>query len=302
VQRRAAAGGLRSTTPKRWFVAVAAVLLTVAAGTGCGRKARPKKARPAPPEPIVPAASASAVLDESAAGWLADLPAATGTVAAGSTVWAALPEVGSNMASVGVFTVEKTGNDGISLMDKLGQRRRGVPYALVHEVRSSNRLEVGSVALCHSWTTSAMLARVVKVKGRHVLVQYDWSGATKQAVVEHAEPMRVGIEPLAFVGYPKFGRLSKGLVIALSDSRGWVLTGSGHVEPHRRSELVKLGIRSNPYRVGDSVRAYSWTGGFEQGTIREVVEPRVRYTVDLQGDRAPRPYFFADLVPSSPAP
>ncbi|MBW2525010.1 MAG: hypothetical protein JRI23_12570 [Deltaproteobacteria bacterium] len=206
------------------------------------------------------------------------------------------------MASVGIYTVEQVGSRGVSLVDKLGQRRRGVPGALVHPIGSPSRLEAGQAALCHSWTTSATIARVVKVKGGHVLVQYDWAGATKQAVAEHAEPLRTGVEPLAYVGFPKLGQISKGLVVALDDRHGWISTGSGHVEMHPRSALTKLRIRALPYRAGDAVLAYSWTGGFERGTIEKVLESPVRYSVDLEVDRAPRAYFFADLQPRERTP
>lgn len=274
------------------------IALALATAVGCRREPEPQQTRPPLPEPVVPTAAAGGAPAAAAPPWGTELPDQAVPAKQGDQVWATISDGETGLVRVGVFTVEAVDGSCATLITKMGKKSRDVPGALIHPLGDPKRLGVGEVALCYSWTTPGMLARVVKIRGRHILVQHDWAGETKQTVVEHAEPLVTDLAPLAFVGYPKFGGMSKGMVIALSDDRAWLRTGSGHVEVHPRTELSALHIRSKPYRVGDAVRAYSWTGGFERGTITEVAEPRLRYAVQLEGDRAPHTYFFADLVPA----
>ncbi len=104
--------------------------------------------------------------------------------------------------------------------------------------------------------------------------------------------------PLAFVGFPKAGVTSRGLLIALTESHGWIRSSSGHVEVHERSRITALPIPTSKPKVGSSVRAYAWATGYRRGVITEELEPGLRYRVKLDGNLGQREYFFSSLLPS----
>src|SRR5690606_39890463 len=140
-----------------------------------------------------------------------------------------LPEAG--MAEVGVFQVEALHEGRYSLIDRLGQRFDGVPPAVVHPVGEAKGLREGDVALIYTKTTPGVIGRVAElVPGAEIRVRYDFGGTTREALVDHAEPVRTGTGPLTFVSFPKSGGRSRGLVLAQSADRVWGRTASGHVE------------------------------------------------------------------------
>jgi hypothetical protein len=264
----------------------------------CSRKAEPQKTLPAPTvEPVIPKASADA---NAALGyepsWLRQLPDLPVKANEGALVWASAPVPSSDMALVAVYTVEGIRGHRANLIDKLGQKVRNVPGALIHPLGAPGHLKLGEVALCYTWSTGATLGRVAKARDREVQIEVDWAGATRTTSVDHAEPMVKSIAPLGFVSYPKFGHRSKGLVVALSKDKAWVQTSSGHVEIHDRSALAVLAVPEESLETGARVEAYGWTTGFEPGTIARVVEPGVRYAVKLPSSKVEQITFFADLV------
>jgi hypothetical protein len=247
-------------------------------------------------EPDVPAPSVSPVAAGEPA-WAAKLPDVLPPVVAAQRVWAAPPLRGSEMVDIGVYTVEGVHDRRVSLTDRLGQRIDGVPGALVHAARIGPKLAEGDIVLCYAWTLSAVLARVAKLSsGQEIEVQYDWAGTTKSSTIEHCQPPLGGLEPLAFVGFPKGGAVSRGQLIALSREQGWVRTASGHVELHPVRALQPLALPRTDRAVGEKVRAYSWATGFQPGVVSKVLESGLRYRVKLDGDKPERDYFFTMLV------
>jgi len=275
-------------------------------GLGCSRKKAPEQVASPPVEPVLPTA-APAALAPSGAGsadspelvrvpsWIRALPEIDVPVKEGEQAWASAPVAGSEMAVVGVYTVERVHDKRAVLLDKAGQKARAVPGALIHPLGVRGKLKAEDTALGYSWTSAVVLGRVTKIRGDDVQLAYDWAGSTKTATMDHAEPPVRGIAPMAFVGYPKFERQSKGLLIAVSKDKGWVQTSSGHVEIHDRGELKSLDISAKALDVGDRVDGYSWTSGYEPGTVSRVLEPGLRYAVGL-GPSREQPYFFADLL------
>lgn len=252
------------------------------------------------PEPVLPAPSASAA-PAAPPAWVSTLPDVMPQLMAGQRVWAAPPLRGSDMVDIGVYTVEGIHDRRVSLTDRLGQRIDGVPGALVHAAIIGGKLNEGDIVLCYSFTLSAVLARVAKLKaGSEIEVHYDWAGTTKTSSIEHCQAPVEGIAPLAFVGFPKGGGMSRGLLIALGTDRGWVRTASGHVEAHSVKAFEKLPIPPGDRVVGQKVRAYSWATGFQSGVVSNVSEPGLRYRVKLEGDKPERDYFFTMLVDSAP--
>jgi hypothetical protein len=142
-----------------------------------------------------------------------------------------------------------------------------------------------------------MLARVAKLSaGSEIEVLYDWAGTTKKQAIEHAQPPVAEIAPMAYVGFPKSGTTSLGLVLALSEDKGWVRNGSGHVEVVSRPNLMVLPLPADELRVGAAVRAFRWATGFVDGTVSEVVEPGLRYRVRFAGDKPLEDFFFTALI------
>jgi hypothetical protein len=272
---------------------------TLVGPSGCerGDEQVPLTSGPPVPEPIVPTASPGGAAPAQTPSWLEQLPDVPVPVGQGERAWATVPSGSTEMGHVAVFTVEAVRAHRARLSDRMGQKVRNVPGAVIHPLGELKNPQPGDVVLCYSWTAPGVLGRIKQISGDKKLVQYDWAGKTKQAVVDHAQAPVRDIAPLAFVGYPKFGSTSKGMLVALSDDRAWVLTGSGHVEVHPRTTIQGLEVQRTAYAVGDRVRAYAWTTGFEPGTIVKVDEPELRYTVKLPGKRAEQRFFFADLVP-----
>ena len=247
------------------------------------------------PEPTIPTVASAAPEPAYEPTWLGRLPAVSVPAKEGDRVWATIPIPGSEMGSVGIFTVDRIDGPKATIIDKMGQKTRGVPGALVHPLGAEHRPKAGELVLCYSWTSAAALGRTLKAQSRGALVQLDWAGATKVLSVDHTEVPVRGIAPLAFVAFPKFGRKSKGLVVAVSKSEAWIQASSGHIEIHPSATLEPLEIAQD-VSPGNRVAAYSWTNGFEIGTVRRALEPGLRYLVEVGEERVEQPYFFADLI------
>lgn len=275
-----------------WLLALAAALPVVS--SACSRRKQPVPMQG--PEPTIPTMASAEPEPAYEPAWLGRLPAVPVPAKEGDRVWATTPVAGSEMAAVGIFTIDRIDGTKATIVDKIGQKTRGLPGGLVHALGTERRPKPGEVVLCYSWTSSAALGRAVRSQGQGALVQLDWAGATKLVSVDHAEPPVRGIAPLAFVAFPKFGRKSKGLVVALTGDEAWIQTSSGHVEIHPRNVLepLDLGPEVSP---GDRVAAYGWTSGFEIGTVRRTLEPGLRYLVEVGEEHVEQPYFFTDLVP-----
>jgi hypothetical protein len=165
----------------------------------------------------------------------------------------------------------------------------------VHRTGKTGKLQSGDVVLFHAPTAPAMLGRVADLApGREIRVKYDWAGATREAAVDHAEAPVEGIKPLAYVGFPKAGTRSMGLVVALADEQAWIRTASGHVELHEKKALEPLAFPREALKEGERVRAWRWALGFQDGVVANVVEPELRYRIKHDGSE--EDYFFATVV------
>ncbi len=261
-----------------------------------GTKGPSSSAFPPPPEPLVPERHKIKADAGPTPRWIRRLNPVKPPAKPGDRVWALTPTLGTEMASVGLFKVHAVDGTTATLVDQLSQKITGIPGAVIHPLNKTAP-RVGELALCFTLTMPAALARVASKDKDDIRVQYDLAGTTKQTVVTHAEPAVKGIAPLAYVGFPKAGKMSKGLVAALSESHGWILTGSGHIEVHPTKSLTALKLSRGQLRKGAPVLAYSWVGGFEKGTVSQVLESGLRYAVDLGKVRGEQRYFFTDLIP-----
>lgn len=245
------------------------------------------------PEPVLPTA-ASVDLGNTPKAWMVDLPPTPPTATAGERVWATVPGA-TRIPAVGIYTVEGVYDGLYSLTDRKGQRVDGVPPAVVHRA-SRDKIDSGDVVLFYSPTTPAFLGKVAElVPGGEIEVHYDWAGKTRKTAADHAQRPFTGIHPFAYVGFPKAGQTSRGLVVALSDRRAWVRTASGHVESHPRAAIRSLPLPATDLTVGTRVRAFRWATGIQLGTVAEILEPGLRYRVNLDGDKPDEEYFFAAL-------
>ena len=230
--------------------------------------------------------------------WSELLPAATISLPAGSKVWATVPKLDSPLTEPSLYTIEQSQGKTAVLISRKRRRIEHVPAAVIHPVRPPIGLQVGGSALISTFTTPAILGRVVQYQAnKPIRAQYDWAGETREIDVDHAETPRRGLVPMAFVAYPKVGRQSMGMLVALDNSHGWVWTSAGSIERHVRQRLRPLFFGSGIFKVNDKVEAYRWSQGFQRGFVAEVMEPKLRYRVHFRGGRAPETFFFDALVP-----
>lgn len=229
--------------------------------------------------------------------WASLLPKSKVNAKPSDRVWATPPQEGSDIPSVGVYTVDDVDDMHASVIDKLGQKVRNVPGAVIHPLIEDHKFREGELALCYSLTTPGVLARVSAVnRGYIVSVAYDWGGETKEGSMDHCGPLRTELAPLALVSFPKTGTRSIGLIIALGPQRAWIRTDSGHIEVHDRKPLQVVRMAPRGYQVGDKVRAYRWASGVRVGTITAVAEPELRFEVKFPGDAPSTPYFVTELL------
>ncbi len=257
----------------------------------------PPSTKPAVVEPIIPQPKAKLPLKSALPKWASQLPDVTISAKPGEKVWAIAPRSDTEMAEIGLYELEGVFDGLASLIDTMGQKVDRVPGAVVHHVGSSKRLRKGDLALIFTWTTPGWLALVHRAKGgEEIKVHFDLAGATKEISVDHAEPIVRKLLPLAYVGFPKSGATSMGLLVAIDKQRGWVLTASSHIEIHPLSRLSVLPIQKRSYKVGTKVLAFRWATGFQPGTIRSVDALGLRYTVHLDGNQPEAPFFLTRLI------
>jgi hypothetical protein len=239
---------------------------------------------------------------EDSPAWIRTLPQVAVRAKVGDKVWATVPEASSELTEPSMYTLVAI-SDGAAphtaeLISRNRRRLTGVPAALVHPIGPSAGLRVGSAALISTFTTPGILARITQLEpGKPIRARYDWAGQTREIDVDHAERPRRGVTPMAYVGYPKLGRISLGLVVAKDDDHAWLWTSSGHVERHPRKKLQPLTVGTGIYQPGDRVRAFRWSQGLRRGTISEVLESELRYRVHFRGNRPSETFFFSALLP-----
>jgi hypothetical protein len=274
------------------LLALFAAMFVVGCPDEAMRAPEPWRSAPAPIVPGPPPAKS-----DTPPAWVGQLPEAEARVRAGERVWASQPVPGSEMVDVAIYTVEGVHDGTVSLTDRSGQRVDGIHPALVHPAPSPAKLADGDVVLFYTPTAPAVFGRIVKlVGGEAIKVRYDRAGQSAETEAEHVTHPATGIAPMAYVGFPKAGTLSRGLVIAATDALVFVRTASGHVEVHRRSVVESLPLPPPDVMVGAPVRAYQWATGFESGVVASVLEPGLRYLVRFEDERE-RSYFFSAVLP-----
>ncbi len=285
-----------------WLASLLATLLTallVCSAPACNTDtATPAPStKPAIVEPIIPQPKQRLPLKSALPKWASQLPDVAIDAKPGDKVWAVAPRSDSEMADIGLYELEGVFDGLASLINTMGHKVDRVPGAVVHPVGSSKKLRKGDIALVFTWTTPGWLALVHRAtRGKEIRVRFDLAGATKEVAVDHAEPMVKKLLPLAYVGFPKSGTTSMGLVVAVDEQRGWVLTASGHIEIHALDRLNVLPIKQRGYKIGSKVLAFRWASGFQRGVIRAVGPLGLRFTVQLEGDQPQAPFFFTRLV------
>ncbi len=234
--------------------------------------------------------------------WLAGLPERAVEASPGETVWAVVPELGSDAARISTYRLESAAGAEAVLTDALGTRYEGVPGALVHPLSSFPEAELaaGTAVLADSFDAGKIVGRVIGVEAGHVELAYDWNGVTVTGKTDAvmALPAGEGSLALRWVGYQADaqGPWFKGLCFAESETQAWISTDAGGVEVVPKGavrSLADLG-RAEP-AVGDAVAAYSWGHGYRPGVIEAVLEPGLRYAVQLENGET-RPVFFDSLT------
>ena len=213
----------------RWSRKIAAIAVAAVATpwvVGCNAPERRRGLMHSGPPLLVPAPRASAPVTSR---WQDGLPAVETSYASDDRVWAAVPDSGKRV-EVSVFRVVGRFDGLLSLLDQRGQRRDQVPPALVHPVEKMGRLRVGDVVLCDAPTAPGLLARVSKLEGS-ITVTHRWGAGTRDSEVDHAEPPRKGIVPMAYVtyGFPaRFVALHPRAVAIEANGAGGVRIRLGH--------------------------------------------------------------------------
>ena len=274
-----------------WRVLAAVLLLT-----GCPiEDTAPAPPHASIPEPILPTAAAtSSAAADSAPAWASALPDVAPSARKGQRVWATIPR--GDLPRVGVFTVEGIYDGLYSLTDAMGQRVDRVPASLVHRAARTRKLQEGEVVFFYTKATPGLIGRVSEIiPGGEINVRYDAAGTTRQTAVDHAETPLRGLVALAFVSFPKAGRQSRGLLVALSAEQAWVRTSSGHVEMHPRAKIKALPTPLPAPKVGSRVRAYAWATGIQTGVVTAVIEPSLRYRIKVDDTATERGYFFSSV-------
>ncbi|MCG8459984.1 MAG: hypothetical protein MI919_27195 [Holophagales bacterium] len=259
-----------------------------------GRSRRPALGFPWLPLLLVAALATWACTGGEAEGpsWLRELPKrqAPADWRPGSQVWATVPGEPEGTAELGLFRVaalvegERSPSGRIRVADPLG-RSHLLPVALVHAVAvpgaaSPGSAEPGSVVLAFHGTGGPVLARLRSADPLEV--SFDWNGAT---VTDRALALAV---PDPETGLPRpvlyhdGSRWLAGVAVAEDGDRLWVLDEARRVHVLRAGEAVPREPLAEP-SPGDGVQVYSWAEGLRSGRVVEVLEPGLRYRVDLEG-------------------
>ncbi len=225
-------------------------------------------------------------------------PTGAPPAAVGERVWAATSLAGSEMVDVAIYTVSGIYEGMFALTGRTGQRIDNVHPALVHRAKSIYRLNSNTVVLFYTPSTPAFLGRVSEVVGgESIKIRYDLGGVTRTTEADHVEMPTTGVRPMAYVGFPKAGALSRGLALAATSKEVWVRTASGHVEVHDRGRVQALALPPGRFAVGDVVEAFRWATGYQRGVVVSVVEEGLRYEVE-RDPRRTGTYFFSSLLPA----
>ncbi len=252
-----------------------------------------------------PTEETDATLELAPASWLAELPQRTVAARPGEKVWAVVPELGSERATIATYDVESANGTTATLLDAIGSRFEGIPGALVHPVTEYRTAELaaGMVVLADRWGANLVVGRLARLADGAAFVQHDWNGHTVVDEMAVAVPLLGAGEDLAlrWVSYQRepAGPRLKGLCFAAGDDRVWIAEDNGFVAVLGRHEVEVLdSLGGRDFQPGDTVAAYLWGFGYRPGEVSTVLEPQLRYAVRLEGEQAAQPFFFTDLIAS----
>lgn len=237
----------------------------------------------------------------SAATWTQGLPTVAVTAKPLDKVWATIPAANSEMAKVGVFEVDSVQGNTATLKDKLGTSYPGVPGALIHPLGNTSKLKVNDIALGDSWGASKVIGRVKSIEAGKVTLRYKFGGNISEKLMDFAQPLVSGINPMAWVVYRNsMNSPYKGLVIAKGNGKVWISTDSGHVEVAPEAKVRSLDMAPNGFKVGQTVYGYQWGFGYKPGTVVKIVEPYHRYDIKLVGKDTPEIFIFSEVAATVP--
>jgi hypothetical protein len=246
--------------------------------------------------PLAPPSVDGARVEESAA-WQQKLPSEAPKVKVGAQAWALLPQAGGSLFELAIVRVDALGPGTVAVIDRMQQRIDGVPAALVHPTGETRNLRQGTLALFYTPTTPGFVGWVShSQRGDELRVKYDWAGKTRETEVEHAEALRRGVAPLAWVRYPKGATTSLGLVVAADGERAFILEGSGEVTIVASTKVSPAELRARGLAIGERVDAYRWAFGVRSATVTREVESGLRYEVAFSSGQPSTTSFVAALV------
>ncbi len=255
----------------------------------------PPPARRDTPPPTPPPVVKKDEPPKAPAKWATALPAKPVTAKVGDMVWATIPQLGSEMARFGLYKVDAVLGNTATLKDGIGTLYKDVPGAVLHAAGDGSKLKAGDAAFGYAWAASKVVGLVTKVEAGKATLKYNWASKPSEKMMDHAEPLRAGVAPVAWVVYESSFGPYKGLLVALEGDKGWIHTDSGHVEMHDKAKLK--GVELKPaHKEGATVQAYGWGQGFKAGTIVKAVESNLLYSVKLAGQDQPKEFFFNDLA------
>ncbi len=239
----------------------------------------------------------SAAMSAHAANWMEGLPQVPVTAKPLDKVWAAVPEAGGDMAKVGIFEVDSVAGNSATLKDKIGTRFPGVPGALIHPVGDPSKLKINDIALGDAWGASKTIGRVKRIEAGQVTLRYKFGNAITEKLMEHAQPLINGVNPMAWVIYREnMNSPYKGLVIAKGNGKIWISTDSGHVAVFPETKVLPLDMAPKGFTVGQTVYVYQWGFGYKPGTVTKIVEPYHQYEIKLVGKDQPEIFIFSEVA------
>lgn len=225
--------------------------------------------------------------------WSQQLPAQGLDAKVGDQVWAAIPRMGDVGSLTGVFRVESIKGKSAVLADSLGNRFEDVPGALIHHL-PERELKTGDLVLVDVAAQGPVWGRLTDPDS----VSYDWNGVTVSGVAAQAVPFSSDGESrsLQRLIYQHNERQHLGLGIAEDSENVWVLEADGRVRVLAKSEVSAVSGSDTDWQPGKKVLADSWASGLTTGEIVAVVEPGLRFQVNLAGSAEPRTLPFSSLT------
>lgn len=229
--------------------------------------------------------------------WTKELPEKAVESKVGDKVWATVPAGVGEMVHVAVFKVSAVDGGSATLADQLGKKYENVPGALIHPILDGSTIQAGDAVHGYQWGLGSIVCRVTKL-GKQPAVKHWWFQKVTDGKLDDVEPLRAGVEPMAWVSYPHGEQTFKGLCIALEGDRAWVLEDAGQVVEVAKGDLGALPIGAKDFQAGEKVLAYKYGFGYQPGTVESVVEPGLAYVVKLDDDDDSEAFYFADLLPA----